>query len=154
VLDQRQLAADLDRDPVGHRAVGFARHPEALERAAWIAATCRFSLDELTYTYPDEAEGGGCRWRPAWRSRENPAASMVRPRRMQVTTSCIIRFGTRLSCGLTRRFGVNDHLRLAAVAAAARTARVRSRENPAASMVRPRRMQVTTSCIIRRPGSW
>ncbi len=40
----------------------FARHPEALARAASIAESCRFSLDELTYTYPDEAGDDG---RPA-----------------------------------------------------------------------------------------
>ncbi|MET7245490.1 error-prone DNA polymerase [Methylobacterium sp. EM32] len=40
----------------------FARHPEALVRAASIAESCRFSLDELTYTYPDEAGEDG---RPA-----------------------------------------------------------------------------------------
>ncbi|OAS20132.1 error-prone DNA polymerase [Methylobacterium platani] len=40
----------------------FARHPEALARAAAIAEACRFSLDELTYTYPDE---GGEDGRPA-----------------------------------------------------------------------------------------
>ena len=40
----------------------FARHPEALARAAAIAEACRFSLDELTYTYPDEAGEDG---RPA-----------------------------------------------------------------------------------------
>ena len=32
----------------------FPDHPEALERTVRIAEACRFSLDELTYEYPDE----------------------------------------------------------------------------------------------------
>ncbi|WP_298957814.1 error-prone DNA polymerase [uncultured Methylobacterium sp.] len=54
----RERHAGRHLQPPAETARLFARHPEALERAAWIAATCRFSLDELTYTYPDEAEGG------------------------------------------------------------------------------------------------
>ena len=37
----------------------FSRFPEALERADDIAAACRFSLDELRYTYPDETGPDG-----------------------------------------------------------------------------------------------
>ncbi|ACA18837.1 DNA polymerase III, alpha subunit [Methylobacterium sp. 4-46] len=37
----------------------FARHPEAVERARAIAEACRFSLDDLTYTYPDEVGEDG-----------------------------------------------------------------------------------------------
>ncbi len=33
----------------------FARYPEALARTVEIAERCRFSLDELTYQYPEEA---------------------------------------------------------------------------------------------------
>ena len=34
----------------------FSRHPEAVARTAQIAAKCRFSLSELRYQYPHEAE--------------------------------------------------------------------------------------------------
>jgi error-prone DNA polymerase len=34
----------------------FARHPDAVARTLEIAGRCRFSLDELRYTYPDELE--------------------------------------------------------------------------------------------------
>ncbi len=36
----------------------FARHPGAVDLAAEIADTCRFSLDELRYEYPDEVAAG------------------------------------------------------------------------------------------------
>jgi len=36
----------------------FRAHPDAVERTMEIVARCRFSLDELRYEYPDEAEGG------------------------------------------------------------------------------------------------
>jgi DNA-directed DNA polymerase III PolC len=36
----------------------FADWPEAVDRASGIAARCRFSLDELTYEYPDEVADG------------------------------------------------------------------------------------------------
>jgi DNA-directed DNA polymerase III PolC len=36
----------------------FAAHPDAVDRAAAIADRCRFSLDELTYEYPDEVTDG------------------------------------------------------------------------------------------------
>jgi error-prone DNA polymerase len=32
----------------------FSRYPEALARTIDIAARCRFSLDELSYQYPEE----------------------------------------------------------------------------------------------------
>jgi error-prone DNA polymerase len=34
----------------------FSRYPEALARTQAIAERCRFSLDELAYQYPEEAE--------------------------------------------------------------------------------------------------
>jgi error-prone DNA polymerase len=37
----------------------FRRYPEALRRAQEIADRCRFSLDELTYSYPTEVQGDG-----------------------------------------------------------------------------------------------
>ncbi|GJD53336.1 Error-prone DNA polymerase [Methylobacterium crusticola] len=37
----------------------FARHGAALERAGAIARACRFSLDELAYSYPDEVGEDG-----------------------------------------------------------------------------------------------
>ena len=37
----------------------FARYPEALARTITIANTCRFSLDELAYQYPDEVNVPG-----------------------------------------------------------------------------------------------
>ncbi|MBI5114347.1 MAG: error-prone DNA polymerase [Rhodovulum sp.] len=37
----------------------MARHPDAIERTAEIAARCTFSLDELAYTYPTEAGDDG-----------------------------------------------------------------------------------------------
>ena len=36
----------------------FRRHPEALARAQQIVHGCRFSLDELSYDYPDEIQNG------------------------------------------------------------------------------------------------
>jgi error-prone DNA polymerase len=36
----------------------FRRHPAALRRTLEIAARCAFSLDELSYEYPDEIAGG------------------------------------------------------------------------------------------------
>jgi error-prone DNA polymerase len=36
----------------------FARYPQAIARTSEIAERCRFSLDELRYQYPIEAEGG------------------------------------------------------------------------------------------------
>ncbi|MBK0399422.1 error-prone DNA polymerase [Limibaculum sp. M0105] len=35
----------------------FCRHPDAVAAAGRIAAACRFSLDELSYDYPDEGDG-------------------------------------------------------------------------------------------------
>ncbi|MEM9046640.1 MAG: PHP domain-containing protein, partial [Pseudomonadota bacterium] len=35
----------------------FAGHEDAVHRTAEIAARCRFSLDELSYEYPDEGQG-------------------------------------------------------------------------------------------------
>jgi error-prone DNA polymerase len=37
----------------------FRRHPDALARAVAVADACRFSLDELTYEYPEEVTGAG-----------------------------------------------------------------------------------------------
>ncbi|MFD0933570.1 error-prone DNA polymerase, partial [Methylobacterium trifolii] len=37
----------------------MGRHPDALARTAEILARCRFSLDELTYSYPTEAAADG-----------------------------------------------------------------------------------------------
>ncbi|WP_232631998.1 error-prone DNA polymerase [Methylobacterium sp. Leaf118] len=37
----------------------MARHPDALARTGEIAERCRFSLDELTYSYPTEASDDG-----------------------------------------------------------------------------------------------
>ena len=34
----------------------FSRYPEALARTLEIPARCRFSLDELTYQYPEERD--------------------------------------------------------------------------------------------------
>jgi len=36
----------------------LGRHTDALDRAAGLAADCRFSLDELSYEYPSEVSGG------------------------------------------------------------------------------------------------
>ena len=51
-----RLAANAERHlkPPGEMARLFAAHPAALTRTTEILARCRFSLDDLTYEYPDE----------------------------------------------------------------------------------------------------
>jgi len=51
-----RLQANAERflKPPGEMARLFRRHPEALARCDEILAACRFSLDELTYHYPNE----------------------------------------------------------------------------------------------------
>ena len=51
-----RLEANAERHlrPAAEMARLFADHPEALARTIEIAETCSFSLDELTYEYPDE----------------------------------------------------------------------------------------------------
>ncbi|MFE1598545.1 error-prone DNA polymerase [Methylobacterium sp. ID0610] len=55
----RERHAGRHLQPPAETARLFARHPEAVERARAIAEQCRFSLDDLTYTYPDEAGEDG-----------------------------------------------------------------------------------------------
>ncbi|MGY2047682.1 error-prone DNA polymerase [Methylobacterium sp. JK268] len=55
----RERHAGRHLQPPAETARLFARHPEAVERAAAIAQDCRFSLDDLTYTYPDEVGEDG-----------------------------------------------------------------------------------------------
>jgi error-prone DNA polymerase len=45
--------------PASEMARLFLHYPEALERAAQVAAQCRFSLDELKYEYPEEITSDG-----------------------------------------------------------------------------------------------
>lgn len=46
------------KDPAEMRRL-YAGFPDAVERTLEIADACRFSLDELTYQYPDELDGSG-----------------------------------------------------------------------------------------------
>ena len=56
-----RLAANAERHlkPPEEMARLFRRHPEAIARSLEIAESCRFSLDELRYEYPDETVGSG-----------------------------------------------------------------------------------------------
>ena len=51
--------ADRHLKPPAEMARLFARHAGALARTREIAARLRFSLDDLTYQYPDETDGEG-----------------------------------------------------------------------------------------------
>ncbi|MFF8800118.1 MULTISPECIES: error-prone DNA polymerase [unclassified Methylobacterium] len=55
----RERHADRFLKPPEETARLFARFPEALARAGEIAAACRFSLDDLAYTYPTETREDG-----------------------------------------------------------------------------------------------
>ena len=55
----KEKHADRFLKPPAETARLFARFPEAVTRAAAIAARCTFSLDELAYTYPTEIDGEG-----------------------------------------------------------------------------------------------
>ena len=50
---ERQL---LSPDEMARR---WRHYPQALEQAALVADLCQFSLDELSYEYPDELATGG-----------------------------------------------------------------------------------------------
>ncbi|MDR3516025.1 MAG: error-prone DNA polymerase [Azospirillaceae bacterium] len=52
---RRQRHADRYLKPPEEMARLFSRHPEALARTIAVAERCRFSLDELSYQYPEEA---------------------------------------------------------------------------------------------------
>ncbi|HLY55826.1 MAG TPA: PHP domain-containing protein, partial [Stellaceae bacterium] len=52
--DRRERHADRHLKPPEEMHRLFARYPEALARAFEIVERCRFSLDELTYQYPEE----------------------------------------------------------------------------------------------------
>jgi len=56
---RRERYADRHLKAPGEVARVFARHPEALARTLEIAGRCTFSLAELRYQYPDEAEVPG-----------------------------------------------------------------------------------------------
>jgi len=56
---RRERYADRHLKAPGEMARLFARHPEALARTLEIADRCTFSLAELRYQYPDEAEVPG-----------------------------------------------------------------------------------------------
>ena len=56
---RRERYADRHLKAPGEMARLFARHPEALARTLEIANRCAFSLAELRYQYPDEAEVPG-----------------------------------------------------------------------------------------------
>ncbi len=51
---EREWSADRFLKPPAEMTRLFGRYPEAVERTAEIAESCRFSLDELSYQYPDE----------------------------------------------------------------------------------------------------
>lgn len=55
----KERHADRFLKPPAETARLFARFPEALARAGEIAAACRFSLDDLAYTYPTENREDG-----------------------------------------------------------------------------------------------
>ena len=52
---RRERHADRYLKPPAEMHRLFSRYPEALARSVEIAKRCRFSLDELTYQYPEEA---------------------------------------------------------------------------------------------------
>lgn len=52
---QRERHADRYLKPPGEMARLFPRYPEALDRTMEIVSRCKFSLDELSYQYPEEA---------------------------------------------------------------------------------------------------
>ena len=52
---ERERHADRYLKPPEEMERLFPRHPEALARTMEIVARCRFSLEELTYQYPEEA---------------------------------------------------------------------------------------------------
>ena len=54
--DRRERHADRYLKPPEEMHRLFGRYPEALARTLEIAARCRFSLDELTYQYPEERD--------------------------------------------------------------------------------------------------
>ena len=56
---RRERSADRHLRPPEEMARLFRRFPEAVARTAEIAERCRFSLAELRYQYPDEAEREG-----------------------------------------------------------------------------------------------
>ena len=51
---RREPSADRFLKPPAEMGRLFARHPEAVAHTMEIAERCRFSLDELSYQYPDE----------------------------------------------------------------------------------------------------
>ena len=53
---RRERHADRYLKPPEEMARLFSRYPEALARTIEIAERCRFSLDELAYQYPEEAD--------------------------------------------------------------------------------------------------
>jgi len=65
---RRERFADRHLKPPAEMARLFARYPEALTRTLEIAGRCRFSLSELRYQYPDEADVPG----------ETPQQALVR----------------------------------------------------------------------------
>ena len=56
---RRERFADRYLKSPAEMARLFKAYPEALERTGDIVARCRFSLDELHYSYPDESDGTG-----------------------------------------------------------------------------------------------
>ncbi len=54
----RFAGAERHLKPVEEMARLFRRHPHAIDNALALADRCRFSLDELRYRYPVEAESG------------------------------------------------------------------------------------------------
>ncbi|HVG82741.1 MAG TPA: error-prone DNA polymerase, partial [Methylomirabilota bacterium] len=54
--DRRERHADRYLKPPEEMHRLFNRYPEALARTIEVAARCRFSLDELTYQYPEERD--------------------------------------------------------------------------------------------------
>ena len=65
---RRERFADRHLKPAEEMWRLFAAYPEALQRTVEIAERCRFSLSELRYQYPDEAEVAG----------ETPQQALVR----------------------------------------------------------------------------
>ena len=56
------LAAHAERHlkPPGEMVRLFSAYPEAIERTMQVADSCRFTLDQLAYEYPDEPVPQGC----------------------------------------------------------------------------------------------
>jgi len=82
---RRERSADRHLKAPAEMARLFARYPEALTRTLEIAGRCSFSLSELRYQYPDEADVGSVKnlghyaasWSAWWPKRPSSTAALT-----------------------------------------------------------------------------